>query len=196
MKVIGLTGSFGTGKTFVASIFRSLGATVIDADRIAHDAIGRGRQAHKKIVSFFGRQILDKDGEVNRKRLAGKVFGNKKALASLNRIVHPDVIRTINACIKKAGPGDVVVVDAPLLVEAGLVGMADLVVVVKSSERRQVERCSRKFSMSKEDVMKRIKGQIPITRKIKLADFVVDNDGSRSETRKRVKKIWKEIVWR
>lgn len=196
MKVIGLTGGFGTGKTFVASIFRSLGATVIDADRIAHDAIRKGKPAYKKIVSFFGKEILDKDVQINRKRLAGKAFGSRKSLARLNRIVHPEVIRTIKAGIRMAGSGDIVVVDAPLLVEAGLVGMADLVVVVKSSQRRQVERCNRKFSMSSSDVMKRIKGQIPIMRKIKLADFVVDNGGSRSGTRKQVKKIWKEIAWR
>ena len=196
MTVIGLTGSFGTGKTFVASIFKSLGAKIIDADAISHCVIKKGRPAYNRIIAAFGKDILDKAMEIDRRKLAGSVFISKAALAKLNRIVHPEVIRVIRAKIKTADKNAVLVIDAPLLVEAGLLNIIDKLVVVKSSKKRQIERCIKKFCIKRAEVLRRIENQMSMKRKLKMADFVVQNNSTPEATRNRVRKVWEEIVWR
>lgn len=195
-KVVGVTGGFGTGKTFASSVLRSFGAKVLDADEIARTAVVRGRPAYRKIVRVFGRDILDGSQNIDRKKLAATVFADRAALARLNRIVHPAVIAEIKRGIRKARKSDIVVVDAPLLIEADLAGIADVLVVVTSGRKEQVERCMRKFGMQKRDVLRRIGSQIPIKRKMEMADFVIDNSGARSGTKRQLRKVWKEIVWR
>ncbi|HPM43158.1 MAG TPA: dephospho-CoA kinase [Candidatus Omnitrophota bacterium] len=193
MKIVGLTGSFGTGKTFVASIFRSLGAKVIDADKLAKDSIKKGTAVYREVVKEFGNSILSSDGSIDRKRLAADVFSNDARRAILEKIVHPAVIRSIMDGMAKAKLSDVVVIDAPLLIEAGLGEIVDLMVVVKSSHKKQVERCMKKFGMDKRDVESRIACQIPLNNKILMADFVIDNDGTMSGTRKQTRKVWRQI---
>ena len=196
MKIVGLTGSFGTGKTSVASVFKSLGAKVIDADKIARSLIEKNGPERGRIVAAFGPEILAASGRINRSKLAGAVFGNKNALARLNRIVHPGVIRRIKAIVKTSGRDAVVVIDAPLLIEAGLLNIVDKLVVVSSSKKRQIERCRKKFRIKREEVLRRISNQMSLKKKLKLADFVVKNDGTKSAMRSQVKKVWEEIVWR
>lgn len=195
-KVIGLTGSFGTGKTFAASLFKRLGAKVIDADKVAHDLIAKGTPAYKRILETFGNDILDRRGNIDRSKLAGIVFAQKSKLKKLNSIVHPGVIKFIKDRIVRSRKGDVIVIDAPLLVEAGLAGIVDKLVVVAASEEKQVKRCRKKFKMSKGDVLKRIVNQMSLNKKKAVADFVIDNDGTRSETGRQVRKVWEEIVWK
>ncbi len=196
MMVIGLTGSFGTGKTFVASVFRSLGARVLDADAIAHDCLKQGRPAYTKTVRAFGAQILDRGRAISRKKLAGIVFGDRSALAKLERIVHPEVIGVIKKNIQKSRPADVIVIDAPLLVEAKALGLVDKLVVVKCTKKRQIERCVRKHRIKRKEVLKRIANQMSLKKKIRMADFVIQSDRSKSRTRSRAKRVWEEIVWR
>lgn len=193
MTIIGLTGSFGTGKTFVASVLKKLGAQIIDADKIAHEVIRKGTPAYKNMVRQFGKGILDRTGQIDRKKAAGIVFKNKKDVKKLNRMVHPAVIRIIKERIKKYGSAKAVVIDAPLLVEAGLAGIVDKLVVVASSRKKQIERCKSKFCMDKKEVAERIGNQMLLKEKIKLADFVIDNNGTKSETRAKVKKAWRKI---
>jgi len=194
MKVIGITGSFGTGKTFVASIIkRSFGAKVLNADEIAHEVIRKGTPAYKKIVALFGEEVLDNGRNIMRKRLADIAFRNKESVGRLNRIVHPEVISCIKRAIRKAGKKEVIVIDAPLLVEANLTGMVDKLIVVKANRKAQLKRCTKKFCIKERKVLDRIENQMPLAKKIKLADFVVDNNGTKSETRKQVKEIWRKI---
>ena len=196
MKVIGLTGSFGTGKSFVASIFKAEGAKVLDADRIAHAAIAKGGRAYRRIVRAFGRDVLDASGAIDRRRLAKKDFGNSGAVRRLNRIVHPEVIAFIKKKIRAAGKDETIIIDAPLLVEAGLTGLVDKLVVVKCGRKHQIDRSAKKFGIQKEDVLRRIESQASLAAKIKLADFVVDNDGPRSRTKAQVNKIRRQIIWK
>ena len=196
MKVIGITGNFGTGKSFVASIFRESGAQVIDADKVAHEVIGKGSPGYRKAVRIFGKGILGRKGNIDRKELAGIVFSDRKKLKILNSIIHPAVITYIRKRIKKAHGNALVVIDAPLLIEAGLAGILDSLIVVKCSREKQINRCMGKFKMKKEEVVKRIQNQMPMSRKIRLADFVIDNNGTKSQTKKQVLKILKEMVWR
>lgn len=194
--IIGLTGSFGTGKTFVASIFKSLGARVIDADKAAHITIKKGTTAYGKVVKLFGKDILGGRGEVDRKKLGKIVFADKGLLKKLNGIIHPQVIAYIKGEVRKAGDARVLVIDAPLLVEAGLAGLVDKLVVVKCSKTKQVARCEKKFYLKRGEVLKRIASQIPLKRKMAMADHVIENSGTKSQTKKQVRKLWEEMLWR
>jgi dephospho-CoA kinase len=195
MIILGVTGSLGTGKSFVASVLRSLGAKVLDADRMAHESLAKGSASYKRIVKLFGSGVLDKSGKINRSKLAGLVFKNKQALKKLNGIIHPDVIRKIKYNIRKAREDAVVVIDAPLLVEARLTGMVDKLIVVKASKKNQYRRCARSLGIGKEECERRLRNQMPLAKKLKLADYVIRNDHTKSRTRSQVKQIWRQL-WR
>lgn len=192
MMIVGLTGGLGAGKSFVAGIFKKLGAKIVDADRLAHLALKKSSATYRRVVSVFGDSILDAQGLIDRRKLGRIVFDDKRRLSELNRIVHPVVIGKIRKSIASFGKG-VLVVDAPLICEANLSGLFDVLVVVKSSKSRQIERSSAKLGLNKKDALKRIACQTPIGEKIKKADYVVDNNGTRKETERKVLKIWQEI---
>ncbi len=201
MPIIGLTGGFGTGKSFVASIFKRLGAKVIDADKLAHRALKKGSATYKRIIATFGASILDTKGAINRRELAEIVFNNNDGLTNLNSIVHPEVIRKIRGRIKSADKSEILIIDAPLLCETSLSGLTNVLVVVRASRENQIERCMKKFSIKKKDVVKRMACQIPLREKVLMADYIIHNDGTRKETEKQVKKIWQDLkkgakVWR
>lgn len=193
---IGVTGGLGTGKTFVASVFKAMGAKVLDADRIAHGSLKKGSRPYKRIVKSFGPDILNKRGMIDRKRLAALVFGDSKSLKRLEGIIHPEVIRHIRQKISGARPKDVIVIDAPLLIEAGLLNIVDKLVVVTSSRKNQIKRAIAKFRITEEECAKRIYSQMPLEKKARLADFVMNNDGPKEKTKRKVKKIWKDLVKR
>lgn len=192
--IIGITGSFGTGKSYVASIFKDLGAKVIDADSLARKALRKGSLSYEKIVEVFGKGILDKNGDIDRRALGRIVFNNNRKIKTLNRMIHPEVIKKIRNDIKKAARQDIVIIDAPLLIEAGLAGDVDKLLVVTASKETQIERCMKKFKfLKKEEVLRRIKNQIPLEEKIKSADFVIDNSLTKSRTKKEVIAIWRKM---
>ena len=191
---MGITGSFGSGKSTVAGIFKSFGAKIVDADSISHKITRPGTPAYKKIVRLFGRGILRKNGAIDRKKLAGVVFNNPGALSSLTRIIHPEVVRSIRREIR-ASAQNFIVLDVPLLIEAGLENAVDKLIVVSSSQKKQIERVRRKTGLKRLDVLKRIAAQIPLREKVRLADFVIDNDGSMNKTRKQVAEIRRRL-WR
>lgn len=169
--IIGVTGSVGTGKTTVARMFKRLGAYVVDADKIVH-------------------RILDKSA---RQRLAGFVFDQPGTLKKLCRIIHPLVKREIFSELKKHKSGRAIVIDAPLLIESGLDEKCDYLLVVKANLKQQLERASESLSLPEEQIRKRIKQQMPLRKKMRLADFVIDNRGTLKNTEKQVKEVWEEI---
>ncbi len=181
--IIGLTGSFGTGKSTVAACFKKLGACVIDADRLAHKAIKPGGACHRRVVSAFG--------TAKRRELAQVVFSDRKKLKILNKLVHPYIIREIKRLTKKTKK-KIVIIDAPLLIEAGLDKEVDKLIVVKTSRRIQEARCVKK-GFKKNDIRRRINRQLSLAKKERLADFIIDNNKSVSFTKNQVKKIWEEI---
>lgn len=192
--ILGLTGSFGTGKTTVAKILRSFGAEVIDADKIAHNCVQVGSRPYKEIVALFGKGILRKNGLINRRRLGEIVFANRPLLNSLNEIIHPEVTRRISARLKES-KSKVIVIDAPLLIEAGLSGLLDKLIVVKAGLRNQIKRAALKTSLKREEILRRIKCQLSLREKSRLADFIIDNNGSIKETKEQLiqirRKLWK-----
>lgn len=195
MRIIGLTGSFGTGKSFVASLFKGCGAVVIDADAIAHRCLAKGMPAYRKILARFGRSFLRSDGSIDRSALGRLVFADARKRRALERIVHPDVIAEIVRRLSRLPRNATAVIDAPLLIEAGLAKAVDCLIVVTASEDRQIARCVKKFGMTPEEVRDRIAQQVPLEKKIGMADFVIDNDGTRSATRTQARKVWC-MVWK
>lgn len=196
MKVIGLTGGVGCGKSVVASMFRELGASIIDADRVARLVVEPGQPAWKEIVKGFGKEVLNPDGTINRSQLGEIVFRNREKREELNRITHPRIIERIKELIEEHRKGgvEVVIVEAALIVEKG--GMKPIIsdlIVVTADEETQVRRLTQRVGLSREDALLRIKSQMPISEKIKHATYVIDNSGSVEETRERVKRVW-EII--
>ncbi|MFH0912775.1 MAG: dephospho-CoA kinase [Candidatus Omnitrophota bacterium] len=192
--ILGLTGSFGSGKTSVAGFFKSFGAKIIDADRIAHSLIKPQTLVYKKIVYTFGRGILNQDKGINRHKLGRLVFNNKDLLKKINKITHPEIIRVIKGKIK-ATPVGIIVLDAPLLIEKGLEKITDKLIVVTISRDKQIERIRGKTGLGKCDILKRIKAQVPLGRKVRLADFIIDNNGTRKETKDQVEEI-RRLLWK
>ncbi|MEM7819873.1 MAG: dephospho-CoA kinase [Candidatus Aenigmatarchaeota archaeon] len=181
-RIIGITGSFGSGKTTVANIFKDLGAYVIDADKIAKQLM-----KNKKIKS----KIKNEFGTINRKNLSDVVFSDKRKLLKLNKIVHPIVIKEIKNRIKKS-KNKIIVVDVPLLFEAKMEKFFDKIIVVNCDKKMQIKRLIKK-GFEKRDILKRIKSQLPIEKKLKFADYVIDNNMDIISTKKQVKKIWVDI---
>lgn len=192
--ILGVTGSFGSGKTTVARNFKSFGAKIIDADRIAHRIIKPGSKIYRRIINTFGKDILKKNRAIDRDKLAKVVFNNKNLLNKLNKIVHPEVIRTIKREIK-ASSKKVIILDAPLLIEAGLRRLVNKLIVVKITREKQIERVLHKISLSKKDILKRIRHQVPLKDKVRIADFVIDNSGTIKNTKKQVNKI-RRLWWK
>lgn len=194
---IGLTGGMGTGKATVARIFRRLGAFVIDADSLAREVIRPGRPVWREIVAAFGGGILKADGSVNRRGLAAIVFSDESRLRMLNSIVHPPVIRAMErklARMRSEGKYPAAVVNAPLLFEAGLEGAFDAIVVVTCPREEQIRRCVERDGFSEEEIESRLRMQIPLAEKVRRADYVIDNGGSREKTEEQVRQVWRRVL--
>lgn len=195
MIVIGLTGNVGTGKSTVAKFFKDLGAYVIDWDELAREVVRPGSKAWKEIVDYFGKDVLNEDLTLNRRKLAEIVFPDKEKVKKLNQIVHPEVFKEdqkITDEISKRDPEAMIIKDIPLLIESGLPIVVDKIVVVWTSEETQLRRLEEK-GMSAEDAKNRMRSQLPLKEKIKHADFIINNDGSLEETKKQVERIYASL---
>jgi dephospho-CoA kinase len=193
-RVIGLTGSVGTGKTTVARMFGRGGAGVIDADRIARELLKPGTAAYRETVNIFGEGIIGRGGAIERRKLGALVFGEKALRRTLNGILHPRIIRRIKERLARARRR-LVVIDAPLLYETGLEKTVDAVVVVAASRSEQIRRSRAKTGLSRREILSRIASQAPLKEKIRSADFVIDNNGTRKQTQAQVDSI-RRSLWR
>ncbi len=197
MFVIGVTGGIGTGKSTVAAMFKQLGATVIDADAIAHRVMEPKRLAWRAIVNTFGQEVLNDDETINRARLAATVFHDPARRKQLEEIVHPRILREIRQQIgrlRKQRKVHLVVLDVPLLVEAGMEEEVDALVVVTAPPEVQRQRLNTKHSWSEEEIDARIAAQWKLSAKVALADFVVNNADGVDATRTQVKQIWNQVL--
>ncbi len=193
--VIGLTGGFCCGKTTVARMLKTLGAVVVDADRIAHYVMRR-KAVKAEILDAFGTGILE-HGEVSRARLAEIVFdGTKEKLGMLNSIVHPPVIAQIKKILRRESRREesvhLLVVDAPLLIEAGVSSLFFKLVVVRAGEEVQMRRAAAN-GLSEAEVRSIITAQMPLEEKVKLADYVIENGGCLAETFAQVRNLWRRL---
>lgn len=196
MILVGLTGGVACGKSSVARLFQDCGAILIDADVLARTVVERGKPALKDIARIFGKKALLPDGTLNRQALAKIVFGSPAKLKKLNAIVHPRVAREQARMTREiAGqePQVVVIYDAPVLIEAGAHARMDKVIVVSADEPTQMKRLHNRNHLSKTEALRRIKSQIPLEKKIKLADYVVDGTLSYEQTKHEVQRIYAEL---
>lgn len=197
MKVIGLTGSIGSGKSTVAGYYRELGARLIDADMVARKVVEPGEPALKKLTEAFGNKILKGDGTLNRKIVAEIVFSNDEKRELLNSIIHPAIFDEINSSIedyKKEG-ADIVIIEAALLLEKkGLVNLIDKLIVVSIDEETQKKRLLGRGDLTHEQIDARINSQLSNSDKIKHADYIIDNNGNLEETRKQVMENWSKLT--
>jgi len=192
--IIGITGSFGSGKTTVAKMFARFGAYVIDADNLCHLLMAPSKKIYKKIINTFGEGILNKNKTISRSKLAIVVFKERGKQELLNKLVHPDLISEMVKIIRRKKKTKVIVVDAALLIESGFYKKIDKLVVVKTDIDKQIDRLIRvKKGLTKKEILDRIAMQMPLDQKIRVADFIVDNNGQRSRTLIQVEKIWKTI---
>ena len=196
MKVIGLTGGIGSGKSTVAGFLAELGAVVIDADKVGHEAFKPDTELWREVVAAFGKGILAPNGDIDRKKLSEIVFGSPDALAQLNQIMHPRMYDMAKAQIeerRRHGVG-VVVLEAPLLLEAGWTSLVDEVWVTLASESTVLSRLQKKVGMSEQQALARIRSQLLSDERIKQADVVIDTDCSLGELKAKVKKLWHKLV--
>ncbi len=190
-----MTGSFGTGKSTVARMLASRGAKVLDADKIVHGLLLPKGPCSNAIVRKFGQEIL-KGGRIDRSRLAKVVFSDTDKLRQLEAILHPHVGKVVKQELRHLARGannTVVVVEVPLLFESRLHRIFDRTVVVTADRKTQLARLKRKTRLAEGDILKRIKRQMPLAQKIVLADFVINNSGALSQTRKQVEAMWNKF---
>ena len=196
MKIIGLTGGIGSGKTSVAAKLRALGARVFDADEAAKNAVLPGTEGFLKVVETFGPQIVDADGKLNRMALAEIVFNDKESLKRLEEIIHSyvwqETDKFLNAC-REAGER-AVILDIPLLSECGWHQKVDEVWLVVLPVEKQIMRTMKRSGMTAEAVQARIAVQMPLDEKKKYATLVIDNSGAWEETEKQVITAWEKAV--
>ena len=191
--IIGLTGNIATGKSVVRRMLEHLGAYGIDADRLSHRAIAKGAPGYQTVIDNFGTFILDKEREIDRSKLGSLVFSDPEALKQLESIVHPLVRKGIDHLVERS-KHKVVVIEAIKLLESPLFQLVDSVWVTTASEEMQLERLVRKRGMDKEVAVARIRSQGPQERKVKAADFVINNKGSYDETWQQVRAAWKSLL--
>ncbi len=194
MKVIGLAGGIGAGKSEVSRILGELGAEVLNADRYGHEVYLPGTDGHREVVETFGEDVLQPNGEVDRRALGGKVFGNPEAMAQLNAIAWPRIRQKIEDGIeeqRQLGTG-VVVLDAAVLIEAGWTDAADEVWVVIAPEGDVISRLQARNNLTEEQVRARMASQMSSEERVQHADVVVANDGDLEGLQSKIEELWQE----
>jgi dephospho-CoA kinase len=195
MKVIGLTGGFGSGKSTVSYLMHELGAVVLDADRVGHEAYRPNTETWREVVAKFGKQILAPNGEIDRRILGEIVFSNPESLAQLNQIVHPRMYEMMRSKIeefRKQGV-EVVVLEAAILLEAGWTPLVDEVWVTVAPEHEVVKRTLERNGLPEEQVMARIRSQLSSEERIEHADVIINNDVSIDELKVKIKELWDRL---
>ena len=199
--VVGITGGIACGKTTVSELLAEKGAIPINADEIGHQLLKADSPVISELVDAFGQEILEESGDVSRKKLGAIVFNDKSARERLNTILHPLIIqrsRTLARQLVMENPSCVVLLDAPLLIEAGAYNSVDLIVVVTASPETQLQRILERSQvqnrpLSETEAQARIDAQMPVAEKVKYADVVIENEGALDELNKQVDALWEKF---
>ena len=208
MLKVGLTGGIAAGKSVVGEMFVALGAHLVQADRIAHSLMQPGEPVYNDVVRRFGRQILNPDGSIDRAKLAEAAFGAATAgeanrpsrIQELNRIVHPAVIRSQDEWMHAVGlqdPHAVAIVEAALILEAGVRNRFDRLIVVTCNAGQRASRFAARqkidLTTARAEVARRMAAQLPDEEKVKAADYVIDNSGGLEQTHEQVRQVWQRL---
>lgn len=199
MLTVGLTGGIACGKSLVSRHLSRKGAVIIDLDLVAREIVKPGMPAWFDIRSFFGPEILLEDGSLDRKKLSHMVFSHEGLREKLNQLTHGRIIELVEK--RKKGlqddPGSrdiILVIEAPLLFEAGMKGRVDKVIVVKCQGPVQQKRLKERDGITGPEALGRIHSQMPLEEKVRLADYVIDNSYSPDYTREQVDQLWEDLV--
>ena len=195
MHVVALTGNIASGKSTVAQLISAKGVPLIDADRLAREAVAPGSAALKRIADRWGAAMVGADGELDRAALRAVVFGQPAQLALLNAIVHPEVDRLRKVQLNAARERGVLIVlcDIPLLFEANLSGDADTIILVDAPPAVRLERLEHTRALDRATAQAMIAAQMPSEEKRALADFVIENDGSIEKLHSAVDEVWRSV---
>jgi dephospho-CoA kinase len=195
MKVIGLIGGIGSGKSTVAQFLMELGAAVVDLDKVGHEALKPGGEAWERVVNEFGRDVLDFGGGIDRTKLGKIVFNDHEALLRLNRIIHPVIDNMVNARIEeyRRQGQKVVVLEAAAMLEAGRAWQVDEIWVTVAPEATVLGRLGERPGLTEQESRARIRAQLSNEERIKHADVVIDTDCTLDEIKARVLVEWHKL---
>ena len=195
MKIIGLTGGIGTGKSTVSAILGSLGAAVVDADKVGHEALKSDAEIRQKLVSNFGSGIIGSDNEINRASLAEVVFNDPDALARLNGIMHPRILSIVKQKFEEwRNQGvSVVVLEVALLIEAKWTANVDEVWVTVASEDTVIQRIGLRSGFTEEQTRARIRSQMSTEERVKQADVVLNTECELSQVEAEIRILWESL---
>ena len=196
MLVIGLTGNFGTGKSTVSEIMSELGAAIIDADKLGHQLLEPNSPAYQEIVAAFGTTILNADRKIDRHKLGQLAFANASAVTQLNGIMHPKIYQMAKGEIAqyRAHGANVVVLEAALLIEADWTPLVDQVWVTVAPETTILERLKDKTALSEQQILARLRSQMPSEEKANRADIIMDTDCPLDELKVKVSHLWQTLL--
>jgi len=194
MLLVGLTGGLGAGKSTVARMLADRGAILVDADELARRALEPGSGAYRQVSDLFGDEALTASGELDRAAIAATVFSDPARRRALESIVHPEVFRMLAETVEaRRGTDDIIVFDAPLIVETGFHDACDVVVVVTALEEERVARATRERGMTADQARARIGAQIGDAEREAVADVVIRNDGDVAQLEARVDDLWEQL---
>jgi len=196
MKIIGITGAIGSGKSTVAAIMARRGAAVIDADAIGHELLREDAEIRRRLTGAFGKEIRNDAGEIDRAHLAARVFGNPEAIVRLNAIMHPRIneITRQRIAVFKAQGREVVVIDAPLLIETGGTAMVDEVWVTEAPREVTLRRLRERSELDEAAVMARLDAQTDAAARRRQADLVIDTALSLADLETVVAGLWEQRI--
>jgi dephospho-CoA kinase len=197
---VGLTGGLASGKSLVGRALADLGCFVIQADLLGRQVLEQGGETYDAVIAAFGKDILDPDGKINRRRLAAIVFSEnedaQQQLAKLNALVHPPVKlreRDLADEYAREHPDGIVVTEAAILVETGSYKDYDRLIVAICSPEQQIERSMERDGVSREEVLRRLRRHMPLEEKVKYADFIIDTSGSKEATLEQVRTVYEAL---
>ncbi|MDH4164506.1 MAG: dephospho-CoA kinase [Nitrospirota bacterium] len=196
MLLVGLTGGIASGKSIVTHMLRELGAHVIDADKIVHELLAPGQDANREVIEHFGQEVRLSDGAIDRRKLGDIVFSDPDKRAWLNKCIHPRVYQAYHARARhiiERDPSAIVVLDAALLIETGYHKKMDRVIVVYAAPQDQLTRLMMRDHFTEEHALARIRSQMPLEEKRAVADYVIDNQGTREETEVQVRALFERL---
>jgi dephospho-CoA kinase len=196
MLQVGLTGGLASGKSHVGRHLADLGCFLVKADEMGHLVLQPGGEAYQPAIDEFGPEILNSDGTIDRRKLAALVFDNPEQLDKLNQMVHPPVRRRTRDLIehfRDAHPDGIAVVEAAILIETGAYRNYDRLIVVTCTEAQQIERAMDRDKITREEAEARLRRQLPLSEKVKYADFVIDTSGTRESTAVQTRAVYEAL---
>jgi len=196
MLSFGLTGGLASGKSFVGHSLAGMGCLLIQADELGHRVQAPGAEAYEGVIREFGRELLDPDGTINRRRLSAQVFGHPERLERLNALVHPPVRARIRRMIEEFAarqPDGVAVTEAAILIETGSYRDYIRLMVAVCGEEQQIERAMARDHLTREEVLDRLRRQMPLEEKVKYADYIIDTSGTKENTLAQTRAVYESL---